>query len=102
MNAMKSLRNKFSSTNLALVWFFLLEIIFFSIVSSTFRSNANLRNILTDYSHIGIVAVGMTFPLLLGGIDLSQIASHLMLRCCASLYFLVDAATSFLATASRF
>jgi ribose/xylose/arabinose/galactoside ABC-type transport system permease subunit len=68
---MEALRKRLSSTNLSLVWFFLVVIIIFSVMSPTFRSGNNLKNILSAYSHVGILAVGMTFPLLLGGIDLS-------------------------------
>src|SRR5689334_6324323 len=71
MLKLRSMRKTLSSTNMGLIWFFLLIIIIFSLVSPIFRSSANLRNILSGYSHIGIVAVGMAFPLLLGGIDLS-------------------------------
>jgi ribose/xylose/arabinose/galactoside ABC-type transport system permease subunit len=71
MLKLKSIRKTLFSSNNGLVWFFLAVIIVFSLISPIFRSSANLRNILTAYSHIGIVAVGMTFPLLLGGIDLS-------------------------------
>jgi ribose/xylose/arabinose/galactoside ABC-type transport system permease subunit len=65
------LRKSLAATNLGLFWFYLLMIIAFSLVSPIFRSGDTLRNILSGYSHIGIVAVGMAFPLLLGGIDLS-------------------------------
>ncbi|MEO8612151.1 MAG: ABC transporter permease [Chloroflexota bacterium] len=71
MVKLKLLRARLASANLGLVWFFLVVIIVFSIVSPVFRSSQNLRNILAGYSHIGIVAIGMAFPLLLGGIDLS-------------------------------
>jgi ribose/xylose/arabinose/galactoside ABC-type transport system permease subunit len=66
-----ALRKRLSSTNLSLVWFFLAVIVIFSLISPTFRSSNNLKNILSSYSHIGILAIGMAFPLLLGGIDLS-------------------------------
>jgi ribose transport system permease protein len=38
---------------------------------STFLSLENLRNILADWSFIGIIALGMTFVIISGGIDLS-------------------------------
>ncbi|MEP7284996.1 MAG: ABC transporter permease [Chloroflexota bacterium] len=65
----KSLRK--TSANFGLIWFYLVVFIVFSLVAPIFRTTQNLTNILSAYSHIGIVAVGMTFPLLLGGIDLS-------------------------------
>ncbi len=46
-------------------------IIFFSIFAPHFASLANLSNILTQISINTVIAVGMTFVILLGGIDLS-------------------------------
>lgn len=43
----------------------------FGLFSERFLQWQNLRDILTQASYIGIVAVGMTFVLLTGGIDLS-------------------------------
>jgi ribose/xylose/arabinose/galactoside ABC-type transport system permease subunit len=43
----------------------------FSLLSPTFRTAGNLENILVGFSHMGILAVGQAFPILLGGIDLS-------------------------------
>ena len=71
MLKMRSIRKTLTSANLGLVWFYVAVILIFSILSPIFHSSQNLRNILSSYSHIAIVAVGMTFPLLLGGIDLS-------------------------------
>jgi ribose/xylose/arabinose/galactoside ABC-type transport system permease subunit len=68
---LRAIRKSFGSTNLGLVWLYLVIILFFWIVSPDFRKPGTLGNILSGYSHIAIVAVGMTFPLLLGGIDLS-------------------------------
>jgi len=51
--------------------FTLLVALAFSAVSPPFRSVGNGRDILTGYSHIGVLAVGMTLPLLVRGIDLS-------------------------------
>jgi ribose/xylose/arabinose/galactoside ABC-type transport system permease subunit len=68
---LRLIRKRFASTNLGLVWLYLVIILFFWIVSPDFRKPATLGNILSGYSHIAIVAVGMAFPLLLGGIDLS-------------------------------
>jgi len=46
-------------------------IAFFGIQSERFLTIANLINILTQSSHVAIIAIGMTFVLLVGGIDLS-------------------------------
>ena len=43
----------------------------FSILSSSFRSAGNFENVLVGFSHMGILAIGEAFPILLGGIDLS-------------------------------
>lgn len=48
-----------------------LLIIFFSIMSDRFLTMSNIFNILRQVSIVGIAAVGMTFVLLTGGIDLS-------------------------------
>lgn len=59
------------NSTLALAGFSLTVVVVFSVLSPVFRSTENLLNILTDYSHIAVLAVGMTFPILLRGIDLS-------------------------------
>jgi len=46
-------------------------IVFFSLFSDNFFSSDNLINILRQMATIGIVAVGMTFVILTGGMDLS-------------------------------
>jgi ribose transport system permease protein len=56
------------NTSLAL---FVLLFCVFGTVSPRFFSATNMLNILTSASYIGIIAVGMTFVLLTGGIDLS-------------------------------
>jgi ribose transport system permease protein len=48
-----------------------LIIVAFSILAPRFASMANLSNILTQISINTVIAVGMTFVILLGGIDLS-------------------------------
>lgn len=55
---------------LTLIGFFVL-CIFFSIASQEFLSMNNLSNIIRQVSINGILAVGMTFVILTGGIDLS-------------------------------
>jgi ribose/xylose/arabinose/galactoside ABC-type transport system permease subunit len=57
--------------NAGLVIFYLVVLLIFSLLSPTFRTGGNIQNLLTGFSHIGIMAIGVTFPILLGGIDLS-------------------------------
>jgi ribose transport system permease protein len=45
--------------------------VFFSIMNKVFLTTSNLFNVARQVSYLGIAAVGMTFTLLLGGIDLS-------------------------------
>jgi ribose/xylose/arabinose/galactoside ABC-type transport system permease subunit len=61
----------FRSSTWGLAGFFALTVIVFSALSPVFRTVNNLQNVLSGHSHIAIMAVGMTFPLLVGGIDLS-------------------------------
>ena len=49
----------------------LLLVLFFTLTSDVFLTSANLLNVLRQVSIIGICAVGLTFVLLTGGIDLS-------------------------------
>lgn len=60
-----------SLPNRELVLFFLVTVAVFSCISETFRSSGNFENILVGFSHMGILAAGQAFPILLGGIDLS-------------------------------
>src|SRR5580692_9774497 len=50
---------------------FLVLIVGFGVLSPRFLSPINFVNILVQAAHIGIIAIGMTFVLLVGGIDLS-------------------------------
>ena len=56
---------------LAPVWTLLVMLLFFSLASPRFATWVNLNNILSSYATVGILAVGMTFVLLTGEIDLS-------------------------------
>jgi ribose transport system permease protein len=58
-------------TRFGIYFVFVLLLLFFSITSDAFLSFDNILNILRQVSVIGIVAVGMTFVILTGGIDLS-------------------------------
>jgi ribose transport system permease protein len=50
---------------------FVVLVLFASLLSEHFLSVANITNILRQISIIGILSIGMTFVILLGGIDLS-------------------------------
>jgi ribose/xylose/arabinose/galactoside ABC-type transport system permease subunit len=62
---------RFQGANVGLIGLYLLIIIIFSVLSPVFRTSGNLNNLLIGFAHIGILAIGQTFPILLGGIDLS-------------------------------
>lgn len=75
MNAINNQRSNWKETfknpeMLTLIGFFIL-CIFFSIVSGEFLTGSNISNIIRQVSINGILAVGMTFVILTGGIDLS-------------------------------
>ena len=54
------------------IWvFLLLMIVFFSVMSSNFLTMRNLLNVVKQVSIYGIASVGMTYVILLGGIDLA-------------------------------
>lgn len=53
------------------VLLFLVLIAVFASLSPRFLTLANFMNVLTQSAHIAIIAIGMTFVLLTGGIDLS-------------------------------
>ncbi|MBX3062702.1 MAG: ABC transporter permease [Anaerolineae bacterium] len=57
--------------NLSLLLILALVVILFALLSPNFRTLNNLRSILSSYSHIAIMAIGVAFPILLGEIDLS-------------------------------
>ena len=58
-------------TLLGLVIFIMLMVVAMAIVSPVFLSSGNLINIIRQVSLNGILAVGLTFVILTGGIDLS-------------------------------
>ncbi len=58
-------------TNYGIIFVLILLFVFFAFAASGFLSVNNIFNILRQVSIVGIVAVGMTFVLLTGGIDLS-------------------------------
>ena len=64
-------------------------IIFFSIISPNFLTMKNLLNVAKQVSIFGIASVGMTYVILLGGIDLAtgSIISFVNIVCA---YFMVN------------
>lgn len=65
------MQRNFISGNVGLFTVLVIIVVVFCVISPNFRTINNLRSILSGYSHIGIIAVGIAFPILLGGIDLS-------------------------------
>ena len=55
------------------IWLvFIIEVLIFSVASKgTFISASNMVNIMRQISYYGIASIGMTFVILIGGIDLS-------------------------------
>ena len=51
--------------------FLFLMFVFFSVMSSNFLTMRNLLNVAKQVSIFGIASVGMTYVILLGGIDLA-------------------------------
>ena len=75
---------------------FVALIAFFGIQSERFLTLANLVNILTQSAHVAIIAIGMTFVLLVGGIDLSVGANMYLTVAILGLYLKsLPAAASF-------
>lgn len=62
---------KGNSSTVGLALFYLLVLIVFSVLSPDFRTEENFQNLLIGFSHVGILAIGMAFPIILAGIDLS-------------------------------
>jgi len=52
-------------------WGLVFLFVFFSLISPTFRSSENLRNLFNQQSVLGIATIGMSIVILTGGIDLS-------------------------------
>lgn len=77
---LKNLKLKSFFERYAIYLVLIIEIVLFSILSPYFLSVDNLINILRQVSIVGIMAVGMTFVILTGGIDLSIGALLLVLE----------------------
>jgi ribose transport system permease protein len=71
MNKKKSVLSKFTSQKFIVLLVVIALIIFFSAVSPDFRKYSTVMSIL-DYSYyIVLMSIGVTFPLITGGVDLS-------------------------------
>ncbi|MGN0353698.1 MAG: ABC transporter permease [Muricoprocola sp.] len=75
--------------NRAIYAFLFVLIIFFTIMSKNFFTARNLLNIAKQVSILGIASIGMTYVILLGGIDLST-GSIISLVNIAAAYFMVN------------
>jgi ribose/xylose/arabinose/galactoside ABC-type transport system permease subunit len=68
---LNTIRRNLNFTNQGLVFFYGVVIAYFSYESPFFLRTDNLRNILSGHSHIAIMAIGASFPIITGGVDLS-------------------------------
>ena len=69
-NGFKKFLNKIWKEN-SYVFALIVLVVFASIISDDFFSTVNIFNILRQVSIVGIIALGMTFVIISGGIDLS-------------------------------
>lgn len=66
---------KYNNTEFTLLLVFVVFIILSSFLSPYFLTASNLANIGSSMSYIGVIAAGLTVVMLMGGIDLSQMAA---------------------------
>lgn len=59
------------SSAAGLAAFYAAVLVVFSVLAPRFRTEQNYQNLLIGFSHIAILAIGMSFPIILAGIDLS-------------------------------
>src|SRR4051794_26394599 len=62
---------RIARTRLALIAFAALVAAFFSAAAPRFASATNVENLLSGFSFVAILALGQSFALLVGGVDLS-------------------------------
>lgn len=79
---------RFGKNNMSMLIALVGIVLFFSIVSPNFMTRNNGFNVLRQISSNAIVAIGMTFVLLIGGIDLS-VGSIIAATNCISISFMV-------------
>lgn len=82
---------RFVKNNMSMLIALVAIVIFFSIVSPNFMTRNNGFNVLRQISSNAIVAIGMTFVLLIGGIDLS-VGSVIAATNCLSISLMVSGA----------
>ena len=68
--------------------FFTIIVVAFSVLSNRFFSLQNFTNILRQATHLGVMAVGMSFVLLVAGVDLSVGATMYVAAVLLGLYFM--------------
>lgn len=66
-----TLNQKIGFELIVLLFFYLMIVVFFSVISDNFLSTSNAVNILDNISVLGIVAIGQVLVLIAGGFDLS-------------------------------
>jgi len=67
--------------------FFAIIVVAFTVLSNRFFSLQNFTNILRQATHLGVMAVGMSFVLLVAGVDLSVGATMYVAAVLLGLYF---------------
>src|SRR5258708_36430188 len=71
LNPPESRKPLLIAVRLAALMVFAVRCVVFGLLSDRFLSLANFRNILTQSTHVAVMAIGMTFVLLVRGVDLS-------------------------------
>lgn len=64
-------RMKYVWEQYSVAFAFIILVLLAAVISDSFLSLANIKNVLRQISIVGVLSVGMTFVILLGGIDLS-------------------------------
>lgn len=82
-----STRASLAILRLAPALLFVAVVVLFALLSPRFLDARNFANILTQSANVAIIAVGMTFVLLLAGVDLSVGAAMYVCAAVAGLYF---------------
>jgi len=82
-----SVRARLALLRSAPAMLFVAVVILFAILAPRFLEVQNFANILTQSANVAIIAVGMTFVLLLAGVDLSVGAAIYVCAVVAGLYF---------------
>lgn len=59
------------SATFALIIFFVLTFVMFSLIAPNFATSGNMENLMAGFSFVAVLAMGQSFPIMLRGIDLS-------------------------------